>query len=260
MLLPRVLTALVGIPVLLYLAHAGGLAFAVLMTGVGGLCSYEYALALKLGGRPVQPIPTILAGTGLAACAAFGGPSAAAFSLAAALIVLVEVFSKVHSLDRAALSLFGATVAGWMPAHLALIRDIRPHGQAYLFLTLVAVWCTDTAAYAAGSMLGRRKLAPALSPKKTWEGAAAGFAAAVAVGLAFQHFALQGALSPLQAAGLGAVIAVTGQLADLSESMIKRDAGVKDSGALLPGHGGVFDRFDSFILCAPAVYYLLTLK
>ncbi len=260
MLLPRVLTALVGIPVFLYLAHLGGLPFSALTVGISTLCCYEYALVLRLGGRPVQPIPTILAGAALGACAALGGPAGLTLSAAAALIALVELFSVVHSLDRAALSLFGAVFAGWMPAHLALIRDLRPHGEAFLFLTLIAVWCMDTAAYAAGSAAGRTPLAPALSPKKTWEGAAAGFAAAVAVALAFQHFALRGALSPLRAAGLGAVIGTTGQLSDLAESMIKRDAGVKDSGSLLPGHGGVFDRFDSFVLCAPAVYYLLTLK
>jgi len=224
------------------------------------LCCYEYALVLKMGGRPVQPISTILFGAALAACAAFSGPVGLVLTVGTTLICLVELFSSVHSMDRAALTLFGALFAGWMPAHLALIRDLRPHGESFLLMTLVSVWCMDTAAYAAGRALGRRPLASVVSPKKTWEGAIAGSAAAMAVCLAFQRFVLKEDLSPLWAAGLGVAIATSGQLSDLAESMVKRDAGVKDSGALLPGHGGVLDRFDSFILGAPLVYYLLRFK
>ncbi len=260
MLLPRVLTALVGIPLMLWLVHAGGLAYGLFVTGIATLCCYEYALMLRLGGRPVQLVPTIVIGAALAACAALGGPLAPALAGGAALSVLVEMAAKTHSLDRVALTLFGAVFAGWMPAHLALIRDLRPHGEAFAFLTFAAVWTMDSAAYFAGRGLGRNALAPVLSPKKTWEGAAAGFAAAVIVALIFQKTSLRDALSPLQAALIGALIGVAGQMSDVAESMIKRDAGAKDSGALLPGHGGVFDRFDSYILCAPAVYWALTLK
>ncbi|MBI4371955.1 MAG: phosphatidate cytidylyltransferase [Elusimicrobia bacterium] len=255
MLLPRILTALVGIPLLLYLVHAGGLAFSVFATGLAALCCYEYALILRLGGRPIQSAPAVLIGAALAACAAFGGPTDFVLTAGVALVALVEMVRSVRSLDRAALTLFGAAFAGWMPAHLAKIRDLRPHGEAFLLMTFAAVWSMDTAAYAAGRGFGRRPLAPALSPKKTWEGAAAGFLAAIAVSVAFQHWGLRDALSPARALLLGAVIGIAGQLADLAESMVKRDAGVKDSGALLPGHGGVLDRFDSYIFCAPAVYY-----
>lgn len=260
MLLPRLLTAFLGVPLLIGLAHVGGLTFGAFMTGVSALCCYEYALALKLGGRPVQPIPTILFGAALAACASFAGPVGFVLTLGVALVVLAEIFSRVHSMDRAALSVFGALFAGWMPAHLVLIRDLRPGGESFLLMTLVAVWCMDTAAYAAGRAVGNRPLAPVLSPKKTWEGSVAGLIAAVAVCVVFQRLALREVLSPLLAAALGVVIGVSGQLADLAESMVKRDAGVKDSGALLPGHGGLFDRFDSFIFSAPAVYYALCLR
>lgn len=260
MLLPRVLTAVVGIPLLLYLVHAGGVAFGVFMTGVSALCCYEYAMVLRLGGRPVQWVPTVLVGSALGACAAFGGPLGLTLTLGAALVALVEMAMPTHSLDRAALTLFGAVFAGWMPAHLALIRDMRPHGEALLFMTFVTVWCMDTAAYFAGHAFGRHALAPVLSPKKTWEGAFAGFVAALAVCAAFSRWTLKDALPMPWALGAGALIGVTGQLSDLAESMVKRDAGIKDSGALLPGHGGVFDRFDSFILCAPAAYYFLSFR
>lgn len=260
MLLPRVLTAIVGIPLLLYLIHAGGIAFSVFIVGVAALCCYEYALVLRLGGRPVQFLPTVFVGAALAACAALGGPLGLVLTGGVALIALVEMFSPVHSMDRAALTLFGAAFAGWMPAHLALIRDMRPHGEAFLAMTFVTVWCMDTAAYAVGKSIGKHPLASVLSPKKTWEGAVGGFAAALLVCALFSRFVLKDALTLPWALVLGAVIGVTGQVSDLAESMVKRDAGIKDSGALLPGHGGVFDRFDSFILCAPAVYYVLSFR
>jgi phosphatidate cytidylyltransferase len=260
MLLPRVLTAIVGIPLLLFLVHAGGVAFSLFITGVAALCCYEYALVLRLGGRPVQFLPTVLVGSALAACAALGGPLGLILTVGVAFIAVVEMFSSVHSMDRAALTLFGAVFAGWMPAHLALIRDMRPHGEAFLAMTFVTVWCMDTAAYAVGKSVGKRPLASVLSPKKTWEGAIGGFLAALAVCALFSRFVLKEALPLPWALALGAVIGVTGQVSDLAESMVKRDAGIKDSGALLPGHGGVFDRFDSFILCAPAVYYVLSFR
>lgn len=258
MLLPRVLTAIVGIPLLLWLVHAGGLAFSILVAGIGLLCCYEYALILRLGGRPVQMVSTILLGGALSSCAALGGPLGMALALGTALVALVEVFSKVHSLERAALTLFGAVFAGWMPAHLALIRDLRPYGENYAFLLFVAVWVCDSAAYFAGRSFGRTPLAPVLSPKKTWEGAVAGLAAAVLVCLAVQRWAMPDALSPLRAVLVGAIVGTLGQVSDVAESMVKRDAGAKDSGALLPGHGGIFDRFDSFIFAAPAAFYALS--
>ncbi len=260
MLLPRVLTALVGIPLLLWLVHAGGVAFALFVVGVCALCSYEYALILRLGGRPVQALPAVLVGTALAACTALGGPFPLALAAGVMLIAGVELFSATHSMDRAALTLFGALFAGWMPSHLALIRDIRPHGEAFVVLVFLAVWAADSAGYFAGRAFGKNALAAEVSPKKTWEGAVAGLAAAVLVALLVQRFGLRDALSPLWAAALGAAVGVIGQVSDLAESMIKRDAGVKDSGALLPGHGGVFDRFDSYILAAPAVYYALSFR
>lgn len=265
MLLPRVLTAIVGIPLLLYLVHAGGVAYALFIVAVSALCCYEYALMLRIGGRPVRVVCTVVVGTALSANLALGGSLAPALAAGIVLVILVEMFSKVHSLDRVALTLFGALFAGWLLAHLALIRDMRPHGEAFALLTFASVWVMDTAAYAAGRSFGKRPLAANISPKKTWEGAGAGFLAAVAVCVAFQKLnvfgiSAQDELTPASAVAIGVVIGAMGQLSDLAQSLVKRDAGVKDSGALLPGHGGVFDRFDSYILCAPAVYYVLSLR
>ncbi len=258
MLLPRVLTALVGIPLLLLLIHWGGLTFAGFTVAVSALALYEYGLILSLGQRPAQRVVAVLAGASLALCLALEGPVSLAVAFWTAVILLRELFGREHSLDRVALTMFGAVVLGWMPAHLALIRDLRPHGERLTFMLFAAVWAMDTAAYAVGKTVGRRKLALVVSPKKTWEGAAAGFAAAVGVVLAFRAGCPE-MLSLRRAALLGGVIGFAGQLSDLAESMIKRAVGAKDSGALLPGHGGVMDRFDSFILSAPAMYYCLVL-
>lgn len=259
MLLPRVLTAAVGIPLLLFLIHWGGLPYALFISGICALALYEYETILTMGGRPVQRVATMAGGAALSLCLALGGPVSLVFSALVILFLMVEMLSREHSLDRLALSLLGAVVLGWMLGHLALIRDLRPDGEKISFFLFVSVWVMDTSAYAAGKTLGRHKLAAVLSPKKTWEGAAAGFAAAMGFALFYRSIALKDSLTVQQALILGVLIGVSGQLSDLAESMIKRAVGAKDSGNLLPGHGGVMDRFDSFILSAPIVYYYMAL-
>jgi phosphatidate cytidylyltransferase len=256
MLLPRVLTAIVGIPLLLFVIHWGGLSFALFTAGIAALALYEYGVILQMGGRPVQRVVILALGTALALCQALGGPVAPFVALMVVVVMLREMAAKDSSLDRVALTVFGAVLLGWMPAHLALIRDIRPYGEKLTFMFFVSVWIMDTAAYAAGRTLGKHKLAPVISPKKTWEGFVAGFAAAMLTVLAFRSSTPE-MLSLHRALAVGALIGVGGQVSDLAESMIKRAVGVKDSGALLPGHGGVMDRFDSFLLSAPIVYYCL---
>ena len=260
MLLPRVLTTAVGIPLLLCLVHAGGLAWAGFTAAVAVLCVYEYGLILAAGGRPVQRWILLWCGAALALSVALGGPSQAVLTAVVAVIVLREMLSKAHSLERISFTLLGALLLGWMPAHLALIRDLRPDGEKLTFMLFATVWLMDTAAYAAGRAFGRHKLAEGLSPRKTWEGALAGFVFAVGSGCLLQRLLTPAGLGPRGALAMGALIGVCGQLSDLAESLVKRAVGAKDSGNLLPGHGGVMDRFDSFILAAPAVYYFLTLK
>lgn len=259
MLLPRVLTAVVGIPLLIFLIHRGGLAYSLFIVTISVLALYEYGLILAKGGRPAQRVLTLAAGASLALAVVLDAPLGLVLTGCLAVMILREMFSRESSLDRLALSLFGGLVFGLMLAHLALIRELRPEGEKLTYLLFISVWIMDTAAYAVGKTLGKKPLAPVLSPKKTWEGAIAGFAAVMIFVPVFCSSAMPGALSPAKAALLGSIIGVSGQLSDLAESMIKRAVGVKDSGNLLPGHGGVMDRFDSFILCAPAVYYFLAL-
>lgn len=118
---------------------------------------------------------------------------------------------------------------------------------------LAIIWICDTAAYHAGSVMGRHKLYPGVSPNKSWEGAVAGFVFAVLSALAARHLVL-GYLGIGDAIVIGLIVGTLGQVGDLFESLLKRDAGVKDSSNLLPGHGGILDRFDSLLFVAPAVY------
>ena len=258
MLLPRVLTAAAGVPLLLFLIQRGGLAFDAFVVGISALCLYEYGVLLLIGGKPVHRLLTAAAGTGLAVVQVLHGPIEPALALAAAAVLLRELVAARHDLERMALTLFGAVALGWMPAHLALVRDLRPHGRRLAFMTFVSIWACDTAAYFVGGLLGRRKLAPVVSPKKTWEGFFGGLAGSFAVVFLFRALT-PGLMTLPRAVAVGLSLGVIGQLSDLAESMIKRAVGAKDSGALLPGHGGILDRFDSFILAAPAVYYCLTL-
>jgi len=120
---------------------------------------------------------------------------------------------------------------------------------------LLAVWAGDTFAYFAGRLIGRHKMAPAMSPGKTWEGFVFGSAATIFV--AFVALYKQDFLTIAQSIVLGVVLAVTGPMGDLFESLLKRDAGVKDSGSLLGAHGGMLDRLDAFLFAAPAAYFTI---
>jgi phosphatidate cytidylyltransferase len=154
-----------------------------------------------------------------------------------------------------AVTVLGVAWIGLGLAHLILIREIPEHGVLAAFTVLLAVFAADTASYFAGRLIGRHKLAPRTSPGKTWEGLVAGTVAAVLV----PFFALyeQGFLDVAESFVLGGAIAVAAPLGDLFESAIKRDAGVKDSGRLLLGHGGMLDRLDAPLFASIAAFYVL---
>lgn len=162
-------------------------------------------------------------------------------------------------------TILGFVYSGWFPLHLLLLRDlnseytqsflklnIQNDGLGYVILLFFAIAFTDTGAYYFGSKFGKHKLAPVISPNKTVEGAIGGTLCAIIVSLIFGYFA---DLAWYHCIIVGFIVAFFAQIGDLSESLMKRDAGVKDSGNLLPGHGGFLDRCDSFVLTVPVVYY-----
>jgi phosphatidate cytidylyltransferase len=160
-----------------------------------------------------------------------------------------------QGLINSAVNLFGTVYIGFMFAYMLLLRFIPGRdGLAYVLFTLLVTWFNDTSAYFIGIKFGKHKLSPQISPKKSVEGSLAGLAggilAALIIGLFFHK--------PLWLmAVMGIIVVVAGQFGDLVESIIKRNAGVKDSGSFLPGHGGVLDRIDSLLTAAPIVYYMV---
>jgi phosphatidate cytidylyltransferase len=149
----------------------------------------------------------------------------------------------------------GILYIGWLLSHLVALRGLDD-GRNWVFLALLATFGSDTAAYFAGRALGKHKLAPSISPGKTWEGTIAGILGAIIISLLFTlPWPLGLPLGYGQAVVLGLLISVFGQLGDLVESLLKRNMGVKDSGKLLPGHGGALDRIDSVVFAGVVVYY-----
>ena len=152
----------------------------------------------------------------------------------------------------------GILYMGWMLSHYVTLRELD-HGRELVLLVLFSTFACDTLAFFVGRTWGRHLMAPVISPKKTWEGAAAGFAAAIAAALALRSLLNLGdwelPLSYVQTVVLGCLIGVFAQLGDLLESLIKRRAGAKDSGRLMPGHGGILDRIDSLVFTGAIVYY-----
>lgn len=250
----RAVTAAVIIPAQLLLIHLGGAVFAGFVVLLSFQMLRELGAMLEKGGRPVDRKAMTLAGTAAAASVALGLPAAAALALAGAGVLLREM-TTTRSPDRAAWTFFGAAALGVLPVFLAPLRAL-PQGEALTLLVFAAAWAVDTGAYVAGKTLGRHKLAPLVSPGKTWEGSIGGLLAAGAVVAAFA-WAVPGLLTLPQAAGVTLVIGVIGQVSGLSNSLIKRAMGVKDSGTLLPGHGGALDRFDTFVLTAALLFALL---
>lgn len=154
-----------------------------------------------------------------------------------------------------AISVLASLYVGYLGAHLVSLR-LLGDGLSWLALAVATVWISDTGAYVVGKTWGRRHLAPHLSPRKTWEGAAGGLATAILGGLVV---ALLGGLAPIHGVAVGTLVGVVCPSGDLIISMLKRQAQVKDSGAVFPGHGGLLDRLDTLLFVAPLAYYYAVL-
>jgi phosphatidate cytidylyltransferase len=176
------------------------------------------------------------------------------FLVGIAILTLATRRPLVETLPAAGISCSGLVLVA-LPLTFAIrVHGISLVGPWLLLFALVIIWTGDTAAYFVGRAIGRHPFAPHLSPKKTWEGAIASFAGSVLVALIARHVGKVN-IETIHLMGMGAAGNVAGQMGDLLESAYKRSAGVKDSGALLPGHGGVLDRIDALILAIPVVWY-----
>jgi len=251
----RVLTALVLVPIVAWVAlWANPWIFLAVVASVACLCYREYdqiAAAYGFGAPGVMGY-----GAGLLLLVWPQVPWVAIVAITLVILVLVmREQNLAHALPRAALLLLGIVyVFGCWKCALPL-RDLNPH---WLMYGLLLNWVGDIGAYYVGRPFGKHKLAPRVSPNKSWEGSAASVLASVAAGtLYLAHFLP--AVPLWQALALTAAANIAGQVGDLAESAMKRGANVKDSGGMLPGHGGFLDRVDSTLFALPVIYAYLML-
>ncbi len=250
----RVLTAAVLAPLVIWAVLWGPLwALYGIIALVAVLCYAEYA-GIAAAYRFGAPGPL---GYAAGLCLLFAGDTllVAVVLAALALALSMRAGDLAAVLPRAALVIAGVLYVFGAFRCAILIHEANPH---WLMFALVVSWIGDTGAYYVGRRWGRHRLAPRISPKKSWEGAAASVVVAVAIGLLYLGRFLP-ATPWWQAALLAAAVNAAGQVGDLAESAMKRGAGVKDSGTLLPGHGGLLDRVDSTLFALPTVYLYLRL-
>ncbi|MBH77010.1 MAG: hypothetical protein CL897_02100 [Dehalococcoidia bacterium] len=254
----RIATAAVGMPLLILVIWVGGWPFAIVagLITLGG--TIEFAHAWLCPNQPYRAVLPIVPGLLAPAAVVAGVHADERFLIAGALLAaffLGAGYSRTN--------LFGPQktlrVMGWAILYpgiifstIVLTRDLD-QGRDWVFLLVLTTFTTDTGAYGVGSLLGRHKLWPAISPNKTWEGAFGGLGAALlAVWVLSSWFDL--GLNPAAVVGLGLGLGLAAQAGDLLESWMKRTANIKDSSGLLPGHGGILDRLDSVVGVAPVVF------
>jgi phosphatidate cytidylyltransferase len=253
----RVAAGLIGVAILVPSLLWGGVVVVDLFVWAAmGVALFEYG-RMAFPEQPVLRAAVACAGVLVFACMVYLsmgllGPLLIALTLGSFLLVMFQSESMDGAADRVGRLLLGGLYVGGLFAFIPLIRRFDD-GVGWIFLLLAASWLGDTGAYFAGRAFGRRKLAPVLSPKKTWEGAIGGFLTSMAGAVLFGWlFGLE--VSWWGIALLGGLLDVFGVLGDLAESMLKRAFGVKDSGSILPGHGGILDRVDSVLFAGPVLY------
>ena len=269
----RLLTAIVLGPLFLMAVAIGGVVFLFAVLALVGLGAWEfYRLAAVK-----RPRPRILPGLGLALLfpVLFFLEPASSLTVSGVLALGVVGVALAQLLDEGSdealgsvsITVYGAVYVGLLFGHFVLIREISrvvpgmPYwwGAVLVGLTVVLAWLNDSAAFVIGRRWGRHKLIPRVSPGKTIEGAVGALVVTmlIAVGVVLAAGSRMPLLAPADALAIGALVGVAGPIGDLVESAFKRDAGVKDASDLIPGHGGVLDRFDSLMAVAPAVWYYL---
>jgi len=266
------------IPFLIPIIWVGSVPFFLLVLGLCLLSYWEYANMAELGGYPNQ-LYVGMAGTVLMVLALYldgavpwgpihRGPSPLFVLMVWTFFSFIREFirwDKGHSLLRIITSLTGVILCALFLGHLMLLRDLRlvagdgmrPVGREIFFFLVLVIWSVDVGAWLIGRAWGRIKIAPLISPGKTLEGSLAGTLFGCLVGWLFQSIFMKNILSTQEGLFFAVIISLTAQFSDLVESLLKRSFGVKNSSELLPGHGGILDRFDSFLFSAPFFYYLL---
>lgn len=261
----RIIVAALAIPFLLGLSYIGEIPFLIFVLAIGLVSFYEFSIMVE--------------NKNIFICKLIGFISVALMILNAyfhlftldilfltiiPLLLFIELFrDKESAINNISATLLGIFYMGFFSSTLIGIREFYTdipfsyYNGGYIVITIfITLWMTDSAAYFIGTAIGKHKLFPRVSPNKSWEGAIAGFVFAIITLVDIKVF-LFTFLSWTDVIAFSVIIGVFGQIGDLVESLIKRDAGVKDSSNLVPGHGGIFDRFDSLLFSAPLIFLYL---
>lgn len=257
--LVRVVVSIITIPVILFLCYLGKIPFLIFISLIGTISFIEYLLLAKKKNASPLVVPGIFSVLALFMNSYFHFIDYfVLFLIITIVIIMIELFRNMgSSIINIGVTFLGIFYIGLFASTIIELRELFPYNYdagAYLIISILGtIWICDSAAFFGGINLGKHKLFPRVSPKKSWEGAIFGFVfsiiSMVAAKLIFLDF-----FSWTDVIAIGVIIGSIGQLGDLAESLIKRDAGVKDSSNLIPGHGGIFDRFDSLIVASPAIY------
>jgi phosphatidate cytidylyltransferase len=266
----RIITAAVGVPLIIFAIWFGHPWFTVIIAAVALLGTLEL---YRLVGNSDKGCPLNYFGLAWALALVLsphyknaGMPSVSVLPLVITLPILISLIwliwcsAREKAFRNWAWTLAGVFYVGWMLSFWLNLR-ILESGRDWVYLALFTTFANDTGAFFIGRAWGKHKLSPTVSPGKTWEGAAGGLLSSIVVALVISRIPFLFSSSPLeswQLIVLAFLVSIFAQLGDLVESVLKRNTGVKESGKLLPGHGGILDRFDSLIFVGPVVYYYVT--
>ena len=252
----------------------GGLPFLTLVLGITFLSLWEFYTLSDLGGYSTQLWTGLAAGLLLALSFYTGGTPVGArnpgvpflLTLIPLALFFIEFLrpEKGHSLLRISTTLLGILITAWPLGHLFLLRDLRLEdsprfgvGRALTYFGILTLWIQDIGGWLVGNAFGQKRLAHVNRPRKTWEGAAGGWLACILFGVLFREIFLKDVFGPWEIVWVSAGLSLLAQVSDLAASFLKRSLGAKDFSSLLPGHGGILDRFDSFLFTIPLFYYYL---
>lgn len=261
----RIIVAIIAIPILLFIAVYGKIPFLLLGILIALASFHEFGKMAEAKGNYVN----YLLGFPAVFLIVFNVYSPFIiwehlFISIFILILLYELFrNRGSAINNLGSSLLGILYTGLFSGAIVALREfysgkelIYDNGGYIIISVMITIWVCDSAAYFLGTAFGKHKLYPRVSPNKSWEGAAAGFIFAIISAVALKTFLLD-FLSWQSVIAMGVIVGIFGQIGDLAESLIKRDSGVKDSSSIIPGHGGMFDRFDSLLFTAPILYIYL---
>lgn len=256
----RVISAIVALPLLFIVTIIGGVVFRAAVTAITAIALFEYIKAYKNSEYKAQSVVLLL---GFIAMFGFlfakGDEVYSPFIFLVAVVAMaLPIFSRKYNVLSSAVTLVGFVYIVCFFSLLTLIRE-HDNGNYLIWIVFIIAWCTDTFAYFFGRAFGKHKLSPEVSPKKTVEGSIGGILACMFALLVYSIAVGSGhiAFHVVQLLVLGFFGSVVAQIGDLSASLIKRHTGIKDYGKIMPGHGGILDRFDSILFTAPVVYYCI---